>query len=120
MLVAVLLAGADDVAADLILSVFKLKQRGALVFALHEPFAGKFRDKLGKAYIRSRAGKSAYGEEHLVAPYDAGVVKPENNDGQREVEQGIVLRRLRVVGDRFNIRHQRLALAAAAYGGIDD
>ena len=120
MLVAVLLAGADDVAADLILSVLELKQRGALVFALHEPFAGKLGYELGKAYIRPRAGKAAYGEKHLVAPYDAGIVEPENDDGQREIEQSVVFRRLRVVGDRFDVRHQRLALAAAAYRRIYD
>ena len=37
-----------------------------------------------------------------------------------EIEQGVVFRRFRVVGNRLDIRHQRLALAAAVYRRIDD
>ena len=78
-------AGANNVAADLILFAVELKKIRALGLALHEPLARKLRYKLGKAYIRSRAGQAAYGEKHLVSPDNARIVKPENYYRQWEI-----------------------------------
>ena len=114
MLIArIISAGANNVAADLILFAVELKKIRALCFALHEPFARKFRYKLGKAYIRSRSGQTAYGEKHLVSPDNARIIEPENDYRQRKIKQRIILGRFRVIRHRLDIRKQRLSAARA-------
>ena len=119
LIVPVARAGADDVAAYLILPVLELEKIGAFRLALHEPLARELRNKLCKAYIRARAGQAAYGEEHFVSPDDARIIQPENDDGQGEIKKRVILCRLRIVGNGLYIRKQRLSSARARYHRVD-
>ena len=102
----VLLGGADDVAVDLVLAAAHGEQAGVLGLALEQPLAGEVGHQLIQPRLKARAGDAAHVEKYLIRPDDARVVEREHGHGQREIEQRVVLRRVRVVGHGLDVLHE--------------
>ena len=111
---------AHEVAVDLILMALILQQLRALGIALEQPAAGKLRDHVRDAHIDRRLVPAAEIEKVLVGPDDLRICRTKDRHRQREILQGIISCRLRIIGDGFNISFERAALARAHDDRIND
>jgi hypothetical protein len=59
-------------------------------------------------------------EKVLVGPDDLRIRRAKDRHRQRKILQGIISRRLRIIGDRFDIPLERAALARAHDDRIDN
>lgn len=105
---------------DLILMALILQQLRALGIALEQPAAGKLRDHVRDAHIDRRLVPAAEIEKVLVGPDDLRICRTKDRHRQREILQGIISCRLRIIGDGFNISFERAALARAHDDRIND
>ena len=111
---------AHEVAVDLVLMALILQQLRALGIALEQPAAGKLRDHVRDAHIDRRLVPAAEVEKVLVGPDDLRIRRTKDRHRQREILQGIISCRLRIIGDGFNISFERAALARAHDDRIDN
>ena len=111
---------AHEVAVDLVLTALILQQLRALGIALEQPAAGKLRDHVRDAHIDRRLVPAAEVEKVLVGPDDLRIRRTKDRHRQREILQGIISCRLRIIGDGFNISFERAALARAHDDRIDN
>ena len=111
---------AHKVAVDLVLMALILQQLRALRVAFEQPAAGKLRDHVRDAHIDRRLVPAAEIEKVLVGPDDLRIRRAKDRHRQREILQGIISCRLRIIGDGFNISFERAALARAHDDRVDN
>ena len=92
---------------DLVPAALILQQLGALGVSLEQPAAGKLRDHVRDAHIDRRLVPAAEIEKVLIGPDDLRVRRAKDRHRQRKILQGIISRRLRIKGDRFDIALER-------------
>ena len=111
---------AHEVAVDLVLAPLILQQLGTLGVSLEQPAAGKLRDHVRDAHIDRRLVPAADIKKVLIGPDDLRIRRAKDRHRQRKILQGIISRRLRIIGDRFDIPLERAALARAHDDRIDN
>ena len=111
---------AHKVAVDLVLAPLILQQLGALGVALEQPAAGKLRDRVRDAHIDRRLVPAADIKENPVRPDDLRIRRAKDRHRQREILQGIISRRLRIISNGFDVPLECAALARAHDDRVDD